>query len=451
MRGKGKGSTRKLDNGKWECIVQSQYINPDSKGLNPKRIKRTGKTEKEAQKNASQALLAWEKDFERTLKNNKVERNRSFGSYMEEFIETEVKPYVSASTYKSYIYTMRANFFNYKISKLSLKSLSTVEFEVFFDALLKKKSEKTVSFPVQLCRRCCDWLVAKSLISENYAMDAKTKRKKRDEYFRAEEDEKRTRKEVFSREDIAKFYHAYKNNMSEYCPAIIIMLETMMRGQELLALTIDDIDFEQNIIHIRSALSERFVDNDKDKGIEKYIKVPKNGKEREIYMTPLAREAVEYIIHQTALKCRDNPQKLLFPSYLKHGKIRSMDAFEIQFKDLCNKLGIDRDVHVSKTGYRSGLNVHALRHTAITIANTAPGANVINTALMAGHTSIRTENIYTHTNIDALKSVQTAGSTVLNIGDNSESKEMRELTEVLNKNGIQISDLLKYIDSKQKG
>ena len=229
------------------------------------------------------------------------------------------------------------------------------------------------------------------------------------------------------------------------------MLETMMRGQELLALTIDDIDFEQNIIHIRSALSERFVDNDKDKGIEKYIKVPKNGKEREIYMTPLAREAVEYIIHQTALKCRDNPQKLLFPSYLKHGKIRSMDAFEIQFKDLCNKLGIDRDVHVSKTGYRSGLNVHALRHTAITIANTAPGANVINTALMAGHTSIRTENIYTHTNIDALKSVQTAGSTVLNIGDNSESKEMRELAEALNKNGIQISDLLKYIDSKQNG
>lgn len=35
-----------------------------------------------------------------------------------------------------------------------------------------------------------------------------------------------------------------------------------MRGQEVLALTMDDIDLEKNIITIRSAVSQRFENND---------------------------------------------------------------------------------------------------------------------------------------------------------------------------------------------
>ena len=204
-----------------------------------------------------------------------------------------------------------------------------------------------------------------------------------------------------------------------------------MRGQEVLALNIDDIDFENNTITIKSAVSERFIDNDKTKGLEKYIKVPKNGKERIIYMTPLAKEVLEYMISQTSLKCRDNPLNLVFPSYNKNGKLRTMDAFEIQFKALCDKLGIDRDVRVSANGHKQGLNVHALRHTAITIANTAPNSNVINTALMAGHTSIRTENIYTHSNIEAMKNIKTASDVVFNInGKHQNTKQDDELYQM---------------------
>ena len=156
-------------------------------------------------------------------------------------------------------------------------------------------------------------------------------------------------------------------------------------------------------------------------------------------MTPLAKEVIIYMIEQTKMKCRTNPQNLLFPSYLKNGKMRSMDAFEIQFKVLCDKLGIDRDVRPTKLPngkvINKGLNVHAVRHTALTLANTAPNSNVINTALMAGHTAIRTENIYTHTNIDALKNVQTAGNLILNVAKQEdketkpsfESEDMKEL------------------------
>ena len=42
------GSTRQLKNGSWECITQAKYLNP--KTANPKRFKRTAKTEKEARR-----------------------------------------------------------------------------------------------------------------------------------------------------------------------------------------------------------------------------------------------------------------------------------------------------------------------------------------------------------------------------------------------------------------
>lgn len=438
----GEGSTRQLSDGSWECIVQSKYLNPDTN--KPKRIKRKAKTEKEAVKTARMALLAWEKSFEEGL-NEKVDKKKTFGQYMEEFIEEEVKPNITASAYKSYTYAMRANFFNYKISKLQLHQLNKVEFEIFFDTIIHDKSEKTASFPIQLCKRCCKYLVGKSLLEENYAEYARTKKEKKDEFFRKEETE--IRKEIFSNEDIIKFYNSYKNGVSEYSSAVILILETLIRGQELLCLTIDDLDFEKNIIHIRSAVSDRFIDNDKTKGLEYYIKVPKNSNERIVYMTPLAKEVLYYMIEQARMKCRENPMNLVFPSYLKNGKMRSMDAFEMQLKQLCDKLGIDRDVRTRTLPngkvVRQGLSVHALRHTAITLANTAKDSNVINTALMAGHTAIRTENIYTHANIDALKTVKTAGDLVLNLNDKNapeqsestpnENVNMQELYEIYQK------------------
>ena len=417
----GEGSVRQLSDGSFECVTQSKYLNPKTNKY--KRFKRKGKTEKEAIKNSRMAMLAWEKSFE-SGHDIKINKKKTFGECMEEFIDTEVKPNITGSSYKSYIYAMNANFYNYKISKLQLNTLNTVEFEVYFDNIIHDKSAKTASIPIQLCKRCCTWLYKKSLLAEDYASFARTKKDVKDEYFKKKKTD--FRKEIFSNEDIIKFYDSYKNNLSEYCPVIILILETMMRGQEALALCIDDIDFDKNTIIIRSAISERFVNNDKNEKLEKYVKIPKNGKERIIYMTSLAKEVIEYMIEQTRLKCRHNPQNLVFPSYVRNGKMRTMDTFEIQFKALCDKIGVDRDVRQVKLPngkvINKGLNVHALRHTAITIANTAPNSNVINTALMAGHTAIRTENIYTHNNIEGMKNIVTASKSVLKNGINTKDE-----------------------------
>lgn len=421
-KGNGDGSTRQLADGSWECLVQSKYPNP--KTGNPKRIKRKADTEKLAIEKAKMALTAWEKGFEEG-KDIKVNKTKTFGMYMEEFIESNVKPNLTGSGYHSYVSAMKNNFYPFAISKMQLSMLNKVEFQKYFDEILSLKSRKTCSFPVQLCRRCCKWLVNQSLLKENYAEQAELKREISDEYNQKREEDIKNRKEVFTPEDIQKFYYAYKNNMGQYPVVVLFLLETGMRASEFAALRNDNIDLENNRIHIVETRALRFKDNDKDKGIEYYTKVPKNKKARYIIMSELCRECVLYMQEQTKLNCTCNKDNLLYPTF-RNGRRRSTSSMEVCFKDLCNKLGVDRDVHLTERGNMKGLCLHSLRHTADTMANTAKGANVVNTALMMGHTAISVENVYTHATDEALSSVRTPSQAVLDEYKKSDSKSQEE-------------------------
>lgn len=422
----GNGSMRQLEDGTFECVIQSKYINP--KTGKPKRIKRRGKTESETREKTQMALSAWEKEIERG-RDTKVNRAKTFGQYMEEYIDTEAKPTLTGSGYHSYISNMKNNFYPFSISKLQLHMLSAVEFEHYFDSILELKSRKTCSLPLQLCRRCCKWLVDKSLLKENYAAQAKIKREISDEYDKKREDDIKNRKKVFSSEDIEKFYYAYKNNMGQYPVVVLFLLETGLRAGEFSALRNDSIDLENNKIHIVETQSLRFKDNDKTKGVEYYVKVPKNKEARFIMMSDLCRECVIYMMEQTKLNCKNNLDNLLYPTFI-NGKRRSNSSMEVCFKELCDKLGIDRDVHLTKTGQKKGLCLHSLRHTADTIANTAKGANVVNTALMMGHKAVSVENIYTHATEEGLSSVVTPSQAVLSDYKKDDQKIPEELKDM---------------------
>ena len=408
-RNNGEGSTRQFPDGSWECVIQSKYLNP--KTGKPKRVKRKGKTEREAMENAKMVLSAWEKELERG-RDTKIDKSKTFGQYMEEYIENEAKLTLTGSGYHSYVRTMARNFFDFPIAKYQLHMLSTVKFEQFYDTILGLKSRKTCSLPIQLCKRCCQWLVDRSLLKENYAAQARIKREIADEYDKKKDDSLKNRKKVFSSEDIEKFYYAYKNNMGQYPVVVLFLLETGLRAGEFASLRNDNIDLERNRIDIVETQAIRFKDNDKSKGVEFYTKVPKNKESRFVMMSPLCKECVLYMMEQTKLNCSSNPENLLYPSF-NTGKRRSTSSMEICFKDLCNKLGIDRDIRLTKTGQMKGLCLHSLRHTADTIANSAKGANVVNTAMMMGHKAIAVENIYTHATEEALSTVTTPSQAVL--------------------------------------
>ena len=188
---------------------------------------------------------------------------------------------------------------DYPISKYQFHMLNAVEFERYFETILELKSKKTCSLPIQLCKRCCKWLVDRSLLKENYAAQVRVKKEISDEYDKKREDDIKNRKEIFTPDDIQKFYYAYKNNMGQYPVVVLFLLETGLRIGEFVALRNDNVDLENNKIHIVEARSVSFKDNDKEKGIEYYIKVPKNGEARFIMMSDLCREYVLYMMEQT--------------------------------------------------------------------------------------------------------------------------------------------------------
>ena len=70
-------------------------------------------------------LAAWEKGIEKG-RDTKINKSKTFGEYMDEFIETEVKPSITGSGYYSYISTMNRNFYDFQISKYQLHMLSAV-------------------------------------------------------------------------------------------------------------------------------------------------------------------------------------------------------------------------------------------------------------------------------------------------------------------------------------
>ena len=400
----GEGSCRKLAPNKWECVVQSKYINP--KTMKEKRIKRIGKTEKEARENARMALDAWEREMINYQKDIKNIKSKTFGEYMDEYMLNEVQYRIQDGSFHTYYSSFQRYFMKYKIAKMQLSMLNVKVFEDYYNELSEKYSKKTVSTPVQWCRQMCSRLVDRKLLKENFALQAQPRKEIIDEYIEEQEERERTRKKIYTIEDIQKFYDAYKNGLGEIPLIVIFLLETGLRAQEFASIKVKNIDFDKRIIYIKTNRALRYKDNnDPSKGLEYYIKHPKNNKTREVYMSDLCLEVVNAMIVQTKMKCKKNVDGYLYPTF-RTGQPRSNATLENTFKDLCNKIGVDRDVRLTKTGQKKGLCLHALRDTMSSLAK-SQGTPTSSVALFLGHSERVNEEHYTFADIDVLKSVKT--------------------------------------------
>lgn len=193
-RENGDGSCRPIEGGKWECVVQSKYINP--KTLKAKRFKRQGDTEREARKNAQMAMLAWEKEVTYSERDAKTDKKKTFGDYFTDYVEKEAIKTISDSTYLSYTRCFKRYFYSYPISNEQLQNLNKMVFQHYYDDLTAKYKHRTYALCIQFCRRVCDMLVEKSLIPENYAAQAKELKEVRDEYDERKAEEEKHYKDT---------------------------------------------------------------------------------------------------------------------------------------------------------------------------------------------------------------------------------------------------------------
>lgn len=415
----GNGSVRKTKAGTYECIIQSKIINPNTgKEL---RVKRTRKTRQEAEKAAKLAIKAEIKRIQNE-ENYKMSNTMTFGEYCTDYLAKVVKKEVSDGSYYRYVQQYRQYISKYSIARYQAHQLSKRLFEIYYEKLTLKYSPKSISFPIQLCKRVCKWLVERSIIEENYAEQARVIYEKVDDFTYVEE---RKHKEIFTVEDLQKFYKAYQQNLTEYACVVVFMLETGLRPQEFANIKNSDISFEKRLLHISKSTGRRFVD-DTDTKTELYTKITKTCKERDVYLSDIAIEAIETMQAYTKSKCKDNKNDLLYPIF-KNGRVRSNATMEVGFKLLCDKLEIDRDVHPTKGGQIKGLNLYALRHTCDTMMH-ASGANPVISAAMLGHSATTSLREYTHIQPEMQAELKTPFQAISN-QENEEKKEELNLTE----------------------
>lgn len=434
-RKNGEGSVYRLENGQYEAIIQSSIPNP--KTLKPKRFKRRGMTEEEAVTNARYACADWEYHMSHS-KDATFDKRKTFGQCMEEYLTDVIKTSgITASTFHSYCRTMQRMFFPYDIARLQIGMLNAQAFEDYYNDLLSHYAKKSCNLPRQLVIKLCDHLTKRKVLPMNFADIAQIGIKKEiiDEYSAEQDERDRTKKYIWSNEDICKFYNAYKNNTGgEIVLIILFLIETGIRAGEFVCITNRDIDYQNQTVRINKAQATRFKNIDiPSEGVEYYTKVTKNGEPRTVFLTPLAMELVRVMHQQTRMKCKSNPEDLLYPQF-RTGKKRTNSSMEVCLRDLCIKLNIDRDVRLTKTGQRVGLSLHTCRHTYDSIANTAKNANPIATAISMGHRAINVENVYTHMTENARREIKTASSEVLGLDTSTNAlsdDEERLLYELL--------------------
>ena len=403
----GDGSVRRTKAGTYECIVQSKEINP--KTGKEFRVKRTRATREEAEKAAKLALKAELKKL-KDATDYKQSNTMTFGEYCEDYLIKKVKNKgkVTQGTYHDYKRSYNQYVKKYTIAKRQAHQLSKREFEIYYERLSSVYAPATIKFPVQLCRRVCDWLVERKLIEENYADQAEVVYEKIEEAIFVD---KRNHKEIFTEEDVKKFYEAYLLDLSENALIAVFILETGVRPQEFANLKNSDISLEEKKMIVCASSERVFTDETETSTVVHERDMTKTNDFREVFLSDTACEVIEKMQKKTKIYCKCNYKDYLFPTF-RNGHARSNATMENGLKALCEKLDIDRDVHPTKSGQMIGLNVYALRHTCNTMMQ-VNGANPVITASMLGHSPTTALRHYTHVTVDAQREKLKTPMTIL--------------------------------------
>ncbi|GHU07429.1 site-specific integrase [Alphaproteobacteria bacterium] len=183
----------------------------------------------------------------------------------------------------------------------------------------------------------------------------------------------RTERTVWTKEQVAQFLDSIKNH--RYYPIFLVMFSYGTRRGETIGLRWQDIDFDNNIIHIRQQLLH-------DLNRKIIFGEPKTeaGK-RDLPLVPIVREAL--------LKLRENP--------MYDGEVKDDLLFH-------TKIGTPIDGHtlvrlLGDLAYKAGLprlTLHEIRHTVATMLKDE-GVSPKDAQVILGHADIATTlAIYTH-------------------------------------------------------
>ena len=233
-RGHGEGSIRQRADGRWEAIIT---LGRDEEGKQSRKSF-YGKTRKEA----SEKMIAALNELNHGNFKQLSDPNMTLGEWIEIWLEEYKKPTVRGSSYLS-IQNNFKNSINPKLGKILLKDLKPIMIQKFINDLAKQGlTRETIRKRHSVLLGALRQAIAENLISENaasYIKLPKTSEKKEIQALTVEEQE--------------KFIEAAKD--VTYGEVLILMLGTGLRIGEALALTWEDIDFEEGVLRVNKTVS----------------------------------------------------------------------------------------------------------------------------------------------------------------------------------------------------
>lgn len=401
-----KPQAKQRADGKWVCVAKAAAEFPTEAGR-AKQFKRIADTKEEAEVTAWTARNKWEREQRLGITTDREDRTKPLKQWMEEHLKERLKHAVryggktyavlGGNTYKNYVQALNACFYKSQFAGLQLSMITMPKVVNFLNLCAKEHNRSTLRNTTVCLNSLFAELTYRGLLPENYMLNARPD-------ILPEVRKQEIQKETLTDDDIRKIYDAFKDDHGRHrqYAAYVLMIETGIRQQELFALRRENIDRENRVLLITSAVSERYrqeyIDTGRGKKIEIYEKELK-GKEpkRLAKISDYALEAIDQMERQLQEHCRYNPKNLLFPIY-KNGEFNYLTNFENTWIADCRRLGIERP---------KGFGPHRMRHTGITIMETRTDGNSTAIRQMVGHKSEAVHAIYTHQDVRAVQAVQT--------------------------------------------
>ncbi len=361
-RGNGEGTIFKREiKGKTYWIAEYTIEMYDKNGKR-KRKTISGKTRQEVK-------LKLEKVITELNTNTYVDKSKiTFYQIAKEFIDTgyemnKLKP----SSYQRKLNTLKSISTHY-IANMELQKITEKDLKDFF-AYITKYSNSTIAKIYGIVNNTFKIAVRRNILRFNFLDD-------QIEFSIPYSNNRDKKVSAFTIEEQKKLIIALKETTCRYKYQFLISLFTGMRMGEINALDLDDIDFENKIIHIKRTITRGL---DERAMVGSYTKT-KSGT-RDIIMDSNV-EAIfrEYLSSSYYYK---NDLHLLFCNSRK--QCISTDATNMMFKYICEQYNI---------GNGSAMHQHMLRHTYATrcIESGMP-ASVL--AKIMGHANVSTTlNVY---------------------------------------------------------
>lgn len=366
-RGNGEGTIFKREiKGKTFWVTEYTIAMYDEKTGKRKRKTIYGKTRQEVKKKLEKIITELNTD-------SYVDKSKTtFYDLAKEFIDTAYKMNkLKESSYSRKLHTLK-NISSHYMAKMELQKITENDLKDFL-IYITKYSDSVIAKIYGIVNNTFKIAVRRNILRYNFLDDQlefempisqKFKNKSKTVSAFTIDEQKKLITEL---QETTKFRYKYQ---------ILISLFTGMRMGEINALDIDDIDFENKIIHIRRTITRTFDDR---ATIGSYTKTV-NGIRNIIMDEQIERIFKEYLASEYYTP---NKYNLLFCN--SKGECISTDTVNMMFKEFCqnHNIGKGYDVHQ-----------HMLRHTFATrcIESGMP-ASVL--AKIMGHANVSTTlNVY---------------------------------------------------------